>query len=379
MKKVAVFPGVFLTGGVEAIVLNILASSDSQDYKFDFFVPRPVDPKLDNRVFTYGSRIIEIPQIKEVGSIKYIIKLLRIIKNTDRYDIIHVHSIHSGVLSSIVGFLLKIPLRVYHVHNTDDPVLVNMRFKKTYRSIMKFMINTFNNRYVACGQDAANYIYYKRKIKLGKVIIFKNKIDLLKYSPQNKKSIAEKTALFSESGLIIGNAARFTVVKNQIFLITLLKEINKKKNCYLVLAGDGETLNECKEYSKEIGVYDKVKFLGNIDDMPGFYNIIDIFVLPSFHEGLPISILESQACGIPSLLSNSITKEVDLNLKLVKYLSLTETIDLWVETILEHVSNRIYDNQLIKEKFIENDYSLDDIKYQIKDIYSLKNNGRTTW
>lgn len=370
MKKIAVFPGVFLTGGVESVIMNILEKSNSDEYSYDFFVPRPYDIALDSKLVKYHSKFIQIPQISEVGVIKYIKKVSKILKSTDKYDIIHVHSIHSGVLSSIAGFVAGIKQRVYHVHNTDDPSLNTIKFKKIYRAVMKFLINKFNNTYVACGEQASKYIYYKRKIKKSKVFIFNNSIDLHKFYPISISDFKKRKEQSTNEKLIIGNAARFTPVKNQKFLINLANEINKEIDCELMLAGDGETIDECKELSKQYNLQNKVKFLGVITDMKLFYDKIDVFVLPSFHEGLPVSIIEAQACGVPSLLSDTITSEVDFKLNLVDYESLDSSLNNWKDKIYNLSKKRIFDFETIKNRFDELNYNLDNMQIQIEKMYS---------
>jgi glycosyltransferase EpsF len=202
---------------------------------------------------------------------------------------------------------------------------------------------------------AAKYIFFKSIIKSEKFFILNNTVDTNIFLPLSDKTIYKlKSNLnISKNVIVLGNAARFTSVKNHKFLIEIFQEINKIKDSVLLLAGEGETLNDCKDFAKSISLEDKVFFLLKVSEMNEFYNILDYFILPSKFEGLPVSVIEAQATGLNVIISDSITKEVDLDLGLVKFISLKKSAKEWAIEIINQNRIRISDVNLIQNKFSE--------------------------
>jgi glycosyltransferase EpsF len=142
--KILYFPGLFATGGVEAIVMNIFRNIDKEKFHIDFCVPRDYECQFDEEVKSFGCKVITIPQIKQTGVINYIKDVKKIIEENGPYQAVHVHSIHNGVYSIIASYFAGVRKRIYHVHNTDDPSLKNMRFPKTYSFIIRKLIKLFS-------------------------------------------------------------------------------------------------------------------------------------------------------------------------------------------------------------------------------------------
>ena len=136
----------------------------------------------------------------------------------------------------------------------------------------------------------------------------------------------------------------------------------------LVLVGDGEDKQKLLEKSKALGIYDKVLFLGVRKDIPELFSAFDIFALPSRFEGLPLVLVEAQAAGIKSLVSDNVTKEIRITNRL-HYLPLD--CNLWADEIYKifrvkylGTKNRIdYGKKLYKSKY--------DIDLQVKKLISL--------
>ena len=107
-------------------------------------------------------------------------------------------------------------------------------------------------------------------------------------------------------------------------------------SCKLIFLGKGEEENvqKLKEEARRLGVEDKVIFYGETDDMQGFLSAMDIFVLPSRFEGLPLSILEAEFAGLPCVASDKVTEKTKIS-DLVYYLPLENSIDLWADKVIE--------------------------------------------
>ena len=101
--------------------------------------------------------------------------------------------------------------------------------------------------------------------------------------------------------------------KNHVFLIkAFAKLLDRRPDAVLLLAGDGEKKNVIERMVVKYGIEDRVKFLGRRSDVPRLYSSFDAFVLPSLYEGLCLVGVEAQKAGLPCILSNAITREVDV-------------------------------------------------------------------
>jgi len=165
-----------------------------------------------------------------------------------------------------------------------------------------------------------------------------------------------------ENKFVIGHVGRFEPQKNHNFLIDVFNNYNKiNKESVLLLVGEGSLKEKIETKVNKLGLKDKVIFTGSIPNVNEIYQVMDLFLLPSFHEGLPVVGIEAQYSGLPCLLSKKITKETAIS-NLCKFLDIN-TIDHWVNEI-----------SIICEKRIDRLSIIDDDKYDInKSVINLKN------
>lgn len=369
--KVLILAGTFTTGGVESVIMNIIRNCDRNRFAFDIIALRKAKMPFDDELKKIGVNIILHPPIHQLGLFKYCHSLFHTIKSS-KYDIVHINGVLSSALNLIIVWMCRIKKRIFHAHNTQDQILEyfhNERMKNGIIFLLRTIINHLSTDRLACGIEASKFVYGEKHTK-GVQIIY-NAIDLNTYSPIDYQEhiMLKKRLNVDDSTLILGNAARFTKVKNQLFIIKLLQYYikNISDNVLLLLAGDGVELNTCKEYVEENDLIDKVKFLGNIMNMKKFYDSIDIFLLPSFYEGLPVTAIEAQACGIPIIASDCVTREVDQKMGLVKFCNLDNKKE-WIKQINLMAKIRIYDKDEVLNKL--NQYSVKKMVKRIEKIYS---------
>ena len=133
---------------------------------------------------------------------------------------------------------------------------------------------------------------------------------------------------------VYGHVGRFVPVKNHPFLLGVFEKIlQKDEKAVLLLLGDGDQIDHIKELAQKKGIAQKVRFMGHKDNVADFMNTMDIFLLPSFHEGFGIVAVEAQAAGLPCLLADTITREVEITDR-VRFLPLGDS-DIWAKYALE--------------------------------------------
>lgn len=122
--------------------------------------------------------------------------------------------------------------------------------------------------------------------------------------------------------------------KNHKFLIDVFAEILKSKNdCVLLLIGMGEKLDDIKKYVEKLGLNDHIRFLGNRADVGELYQAMDVFVMPSLFEGLPVVGVEAQFSGLPCIFSDKVPEEVEFTNK-VKFVPLNDEKKVWANIVI---------------------------------------------
>ena len=175
-----------------------------------------------------------------------------------------------------------------------------------------------------------------------KAVIFKNAIDLEKYRFSNATRKRYRNELDLENKYVIGHVGRFNQIKNHSFLIDVYAKLQKRrKDAVLLLVGDGPLLSNMQKKANELGIADTVMFLGNGDDVENLLCAMDIFIFPSTNEGLGIVAIESQASGLPCLVSDTLPYEAKVT-DLLEYIPLKNGADYW--------ASRIQENQVLENR-----------------------------
>ena len=170
---------------------------------------------------------------------------------------------------------------------------------------------------------------------MDKFVNLQNKVD---YCENKEFSDSHLTKLIADYALeekfVVGHIGRFHVAKNHIFLLNVFKEIRKfKNNAILMLVGDGELRAEIESEIEKLGLKESVILTGQQSNVERFYSLFDVLVFPSLYEGLPGTIVESQAAAVPALVSENVTKDVAVT-DYVKYLELEKSYEEWAKATL---------------------------------------------
>lgn len=364
--RIMYFPGK-ISGGVGAVVMNIFRNIDQEMFKIDFCVPDADEGKFDEEIMATGSRVFHTPQIRKVGLYGYYKVVKKILSENGKYDAVHIHSVHMGAITLLAAKKAGVSNRYYHVHNTKDAALDRLPCHYALENLLKHIICKNATKCLACGREAGRYIYNRKR----DFVVINNAIDLTKYYPaaQKRREIRKKMHIDNDT-LVIGNIARFVEEKNQLFFVDLAKAIKSAKmKMIILLIGDGPLRNRVEKESEYWQVNDIIHFLGSRNDTAELYNVMDVFCLPSIFEGLPITLMEAQACGIPIVVSDSVTNEANIGIGSYISLSLQETTEKWLECIKISCGKRVEDKDIIERRFCEAEYEIKSIVKKIQNIY----------
>lgn len=189
---------------------------------------------------------------------------------------------------------------------------------------------------IACGRDAGAVWYGKRAVEDGRVLVLPNAIetDAFRFNPEVRE--AKRRELGLEDRLVIGHVGTLTTPKNHKFLLRVFAEIHRRRqDVVLLLAGVGALQPEIEAQIKELGLEKAVTLLGNRRDVAQMLQAMDVFIFPSLHEGLPVSVVEAQAAGLPVLMSDAVTDEVCATGARIRRMPLARPAEAWAESTLE--------------------------------------------
>ncbi len=321
--------GIVAGGGVEAVIMNYYEHIDRTKVQFDFIVHNDNKIDITQKVEAMGGKVYKVtPYYK--NPIAFMHGIYKVIRD-HHYRIVHSNMNTLSAFSLFAAWGAGAPVRILHNHSTSSP-------GETKRNIMKFMLRPFArlfaNHYLACSRLAGEWMYGRKMMDSGKVTIVNNAIDLKKYAfnPQKRKILRKELGLADE--FVIGHVGRFMFQKNHEFLIDVFAEAYKKNpHMALLLVGDGPLRPAMEEKVRKLGLTGHVKFLGLRNNVQDFYHVMDLFILPSHYEGLPVVGVEAQANGLLCLFSTKVTKETRLTHS-AQFLDLEAGASMWAEGII---------------------------------------------
>lgn len=318
------------SGGVESVIMNYYRHINKEKVQFDFVVHKDAEKAYVNEIHSLGGVVYEVTPYSE-NIIKFTYEIYKIVK-VGNYNIVHSNLNSLSFFPLIAAYFAGAKVRILHNHTmANKSEGIRSWIKCTLRPFAKI----FANQYWACGKDAAEWIYGKKSISRNEVTIVNNAIDLNKFAFNMNLRNKLRSELKVEDCLVIGHVGRFVATKNHSLLIEIFnKLVNIKDDSRLLLIGDGPLVKPIMNKVNALGLMDKILFLGERRDVADLYNAMDIFVLPSLYEGLPVVGVEVQANSLPSLMSNSITKEIKYS-NIVFFVDIASEIENWVEKIID--------------------------------------------
>lgn len=318
-------------GGVENLLLNYYTHMDKDRFKFDFIVHGDNIGALESNFKRLNSAIYHIPS-KHESFLKNLSAMKQIITDGN-YDVVHVHQGTIGVFPMYYAKKAGVKVRINHSH-------IAYKEKTFFEKIIDILFLPFLKKYsthwFACGLDAGRFLWGDKAVENGKVIVMNNAIDIDKFTFNADMRRRKRKELALDDKFVIGNVGRFTYQKNHEFLIKIFSEIHQKDNsAVLLLIGEGEFEEDVKEQVKNLGLSEAVKFLGIRNDVPELLQAMDVFLLPSRYEGLPVVLVETQAAALKSVASDTITKEVKVT-NYLDYISLERDPEYWANEVLRY-------------------------------------------
>lgn len=319
-------------GGLETLIMNYYRNIDREKVQFDFLVHRKEKAVYDDEIISLGGKIFTLPRLNPF-SLDYHKKLNNFFKDHPEYKIVHVHQ---DCLSSIALKSAKknnVSVRIGHSHSSNQDRNFKYIIKKYYmRSIPKYATELF-----ACSKMAGDWMFRGSTYK-----ILSNAVDAEKFVfDENVRNKLKKDLVLADDELVIGHVGRFNWVKNHDYLIDVFAEILKMTNnkAKLILVGKGDLEEAVRNKAERLGIEDYVIFMGNRSDIYNIMQVMDVFVMPSHYEGLPVTLVEAQASGLKCVISDKVPEQSIFIKELGKIVQLDSDAHTWAESIIDFADN----------------------------------------
>lgn len=317
-------------GGAESFLLNFLSSVHTVDCTFDFCIQSN----------TIKNKDLEKAIIRQHGHIHFIAPYnKRPLKNKNdfkrlvqecHYDVVHFHLNSLLNLFPIVICVKEGIKVIVHSHNSksNGGLLGNALHRINKNRIRKLDIGR-----LSCGVEAGEWFFGDEKYCIINNGIISEKF---KYNNHIRKIIRELYKIPSEC-TVIGHVGRFSEQKNHKFIVDVFYEYHiNNKNSFLMLIGDGERKDDILERVKKKGLDKSVIFCGNVDNANECLASMDVMLFPSLYEGLPFTLIEAQAAGVPILASDVISKNVSIT-NLITFKSLNDSPESWSTALMNSI------------------------------------------
>lgn len=334
MERILMVTGRMDRGGTESMLMNHYRHVNRNLVQFDFVVHSDEPSDFDEEIKSLGGRIFSIPRFTLLNYFQYRKAWNQFFSDHREYRVVHVH--HFLVAGIVLPIAAKngVKVRIVHSHNTKPPIFI---LKEKVMWLFHHDLIKYSTLRLACSEAAGQYLFGNNRYE-----IFNNAIETKRYTFNEQARSALRAELgFSDSTFLVGHIGSFrTRQKNHAFLLDVFSEILKlNPDARLLLVGDGELRQEMEQKAVHLGVRDKCVFAGVRPDVSQLLSAMDVFVFPSFFEGLSVVSVEVQAAGLPCIASENVTIESKLT-DIFWQKSLNDSAKEWAELAMSvHCEN----------------------------------------
>lgn len=327
-----VYGDILRHGGMEIHMMNYFRNIDREKIHIDFMVQTDGTENgvFDDEIRESGSEIYYLPKMSQhpVQNYHMIAKILK----SRNYQIVHAHSDAMNYRYMKMAWFFRIPVRISHSHNTQH--LLRTRLKYHYYEFCRKNVYRYATKCFACSQLAGKWMYGKHPFE---VVPNALALERFAYDAEMAGKLRRKYGI-DDQEIVLGHVGRFDTQKNHEFMIQVLKalsEMTGEKRYRLVMVGEGYRLDEIKDLAKQLQVSEQTVFVGDVDCPQEYYNMMDLFLLPSKFEGFPLVLVEAQANGLSCIVSDQVTEEVNLTgqvqfcpLQIEKWTDVIESVEI---------------------------------------------------
>jgi glycosyltransferase involved in cell wall biosynthesis len=360
--------GTLDAGGVERWFLQVCKNMDRERLQFDFCTFGDHAGMYTNEVKQLGCRVWRCPFTRNMWSLG---RRFRRIVRTGAYDVVHSHvHLFSGVLlrwAKIEG----VRVRIAHSHIAfDDRRTVYGR--AYYRRLMKRWIGQYATHGLAASELAGEELFGNGWRSDRRFRILHYGIDVDSFQVARKTDAILREFEIPLDSNIVGHVGRFVPQKNHEFVLSVAREtVTREPETHFLLVGDGPLRAVMEKRCKEMGLSENVHFAGTRSDIPQIMGAIDVLLLPSLFEGLPVTLIEAQAAGLFCIVSRAVTSEARILPEQVFPMDLSAEISEWATKTIHLLKKGKPDRQHAAKILAESDFNIQRSSALLSQVYGI--------
>ena len=322
--------------GAETMIMNLYETIDRQEVQFDFVVHESQPGSYDERIKELGGTIYVMPKYRVFNHRAYCAAWRHFFKTHPEYSIVHGHLRSTASLylaeAKKAGFFT-----IAHSHSTSN----GRGLQAMIKGFLQKSIVKYSDILMGCSQEAGEWLYGNEAIKEKPFYILNNGIHLerFQFNMEKRRNIRNQYSI-SDNRLLLGHIGRFDVPKNHHFLVDLANKLKEEDpKTMFMFVGDGPLKSDIQKKIEDLGIEENIITVSEVKNIEDYYSAFDCFLMPSLYEGLPLTLIEAQANGLPCLVSNRITKDVDQT-SLISREVIDKGIQPWSAFILSNIDLR---------------------------------------
>ena len=326
IRVLHVVSSVRVGSGVTSLLMNYYRRMDRKRVQFDFLYFKTAEESLTEEIMQLGGRVFSVkaPSLRRLFSAE---TETFFAAHAGEWNIVHCHPIFASAYIAAAAERHGVKNVVQHSHTARYSTHLSGRVRNA-------ALLAFAARYItgctACSQEAERLFFWKRPED---VFLLHNAVDFSRFhfSPEARRRTRDLLGL-RDSDLLIGHVGRFSVEKNQQFLLKILHEL-RLLGCHaqLLLVGDGELRAQVERLATSMHLSDAVFFAGDRPDVEAYYAAMDVFVFPSLQEGFGLAAVEAQACGLTCVLSDAVPRDAIITARVERLP--VESAAQWAEAV----------------------------------------------
>jgi glycosyltransferase involved in cell wall biosynthesis len=278
-------------GGAETLLLAALTAADQRSFSYlvcSLSDKGPVGKEMEQA----GIEVVSLGRMRHKRfDVGIILRLCRLMRHRE-VDIVHTHIYHASRYGRIAAVLARVPCVVASFHNVYN----TPRFKQ---HCFNWVLGKVTDRVIAVSEAVKDHLVRYDHLPPTSITVLPNAIDVRAFGSRNGAEARQRLGV-SSNAYLVGTVGRLELQKGHVVLLQAMRQlITKYPEARALIVGGGSQEGTLRRLADDLGLSDRVMFAGVRRDTPDVLSALDVFVLPSLWEGIPLALLEAMATALP--------------------------------------------------------------------------------
>lgn len=360
-------------GTAPCFIMNVYRQMDRSKIQFDFVVHTLNPSDYDEEILALGGRIFQLQKPYKTGWVGYLSEMKSMIRQHGPFQAVHSHTHDTSAFMMLAAKLHGIPVRIAHSHGLSD--FVNpLPSSQVSRRFQMSLIKRLATNWVGSPHHATQALFGANWLNDKRGKIMRCGIDVSRFAHEAGKhaSLRDRLQIPADAPLI-GHIGRFSAGKNHRFLIEIFEDLlYRVKDARLILVGDGALRPQIQDIIEQKELQGCVHLIGVQEDLQELLQELDVLVLPSIRDGLPMVVIEAQAAGVACVVSDVLPKEANVQSGFFTFVSLNQDMAVWVQWIIQALRSERSHVDLRMDAVRQAGYDIKAAASILEDVYTAR-------